>query len=76
MTANFPAITDSLRQNFDMVTTVSTMCEVAFTLASDQHKKNNTIESTSYNMQHQLSVMVPIKENLIQYKDSKQYDKD
>ena len=52
------------------------MCEVAFTLASDQHKKNNTIESTSYNMQHQLSVMVPIKENLIQYKDSKQYDKD
>ena len=64
MTANFPAITDSLRQNFDMVTTVSTMCEVAFPLASDQHKKNNTIESTSYNMQHQLSVMVPIKDEM------------
>ena len=64
MVAKFPAITDSLRQNFYMVTTVSTICEVAFSLATDQHKPNNTIISTSHNMQHQLSVIGPIKEEI------------
>ena len=64
MVAKFPAITDSLRQNFDMVTTVSTICEVAFSLATDQHKPNNTIISTSHNIQHQLSVIGPIKEEI------------
>ena len=47
-----------------MVTTVSTMCEVAFSLASDQHKPNNAIASIIRNMQHQLSLIGPIKDEM------------
>ena len=40
------------------------MCEVAFSLALVQHKPNNTTASIIHNMQHQLSLIGPVKDKM------------
>ena len=57
---NFPFICDSLRQNFDMMTIVGTMAEIAFSISNNQRKPNNAMSSTANNMQHKVSASGPI----------------